>query len=160
MSEQEPNDSIEPRYHYTYGEMQIDMTPENCDVYLFSQEPWYDHIYIKLPKEYGNRGLAFWRIDSDIFDDITENLYELGAEPYEDTHAPEEDKEYFKACGKELPNYPGSVVEDAVDIEPDVVNEPGDIELRWISPRAEELARRTAEYIVWLAEQGRLLDES
>lgn len=163
MSEQEPehNQEPRPRYYYTYGEVQMAMTPENCDIFIFTEEPWYDHIYITLPKVFGDRGVGFWRIDNDNFDDVAKNLLELGLEPYEDTHAPESDKEYFIACGKELPISPGSAIEEPSEevIEEQAPSVP-EITLQWISPRSEQLARKTAEYIVWLAERGKLLDES
>jgi len=154
LPEQDPEET-KPRYFYTYGEIQMAMTPNNCDVFIFYEEPWYDHIYIKLPEQFGGRGVAFWRIDHDNFDDVAVNLVEQGLEPYEDTHAPESDKEYFKACGKELPVSPGSAIEEPSSIE-EIVPE---IELRWISPRNDELIKKTVEYILYLAAQGKLLDE-
>ena len=89
-----------PRLRYENDGISFELTPENTSVYLFGEEPEYDHVY------YGSDGnySYMFRQTIDDFDDTVDKMDYLGFDVYEEDRPTENDRAVYRAifCKTEL----------------------------------------------------------
>lgn len=89
-----------PRLRYESEGISFELTPENASVYLFCEEPEYDHVYYGSD---GNYGYMFRRTIDD-FDDTVDNMESLGFDVIEEDTPTVNDREVYRSifCKTEL----------------------------------------------------------
>lgn len=86
------------RYYLEYDGKRYEMSPENTLMYLHSNQPEYDHIYVQFEdNEDGEQmGTYYWRRNTNTFDDMCLNLLQTGCNQILKAEASDFDKEQYR----------------------------------------------------------------
>lgn len=105
--EQEPG---RQRYSILINGEKIYLDERPCSIYLHSEEPHFDHIFIDMTEDNSPRMGAFlWRLNSSNFDEMVLHVIENGGEQILNETASKHDKRMFKKHGLEVPQKPAEL---------------------------------------------------